>query len=297
MPDGAIVFDNVSKSFRGRTVLRNISCEILPGQRVGIIGPNGSGKTTLLNLLCGLLRPDSGQITFGGNPIVATRFLLEAGILQDTARCFLSLSGNDNIELFRRGPVFRAPQETQALLDSVGIGDSSRRAFRTYSHGMKQRVGLALALLGYPPILIFDEPTNALDPVGIVEMRSLIKQATAGAGTIIMCSHLLHEVELACDRIMVLKEGNLIASFNLTDVQKMRHLYTIRTVNPAEAVAIVNGIAGLRVLKVEGNVLEVESSSHDGYELLKRLMDAGIRCDEFARKETRLEEVFMDVIK
>jgi ABC-2 type transport system ATP-binding protein len=212
MPDRAPVVetDGLTKRFGERTVVDRLDLSIPAGSVCGFVGPNGAGKTTTIRMLLGLIRPSAGTGTVLGHPLTdPARYLDRVGALIEAPAFYPQLSGHDNLlALARLGQVPTAA--IRPALVRVGLDDRGGDLFRRYSLGMKQRLGIAAALLVNPSLLILDEPTNGLDPAGIVEMRSLVRSLSDDGITVFVSSHLLAEVEQICDHLVMIRQGRLV---------------------------------------------------------------------------------------
>ncbi|MEJ8306233.1 ABC transporter ATP-binding protein [Saccharibacillus sacchari] len=209
---------NITKKVRGRTLLKNVSFTVESGEICGLLGPNGAGKTTLIRALTGLIRPDSGDIIIGGCSVVREReaAVTNVGAIVESPIFFPYMTGRENLEnlaLLHPNLPDRAARKRRVneVLEVVRMDKRADEKIKTYSLGMKQRLGIAQALLGDPELLILDEPANGLDPIGIRELRELIlKLKTEFGKTILVSSHLLDELQKICDRIVVIREGELV---------------------------------------------------------------------------------------
>jgi ABC-type multidrug transport system ATPase subunit len=201
---------NISKSYHRIKALQDVSFDVPGGSVFGILGPNGSGKTTLLGIVMDVLIASAGTYTWFGNP-PSEKQRREIGTLLETPNFYHYLSGQHNLEIaafIKHKPV----EDIERVLKLVRLYERRDSKFQTYSLGMKQRLAIAACLLGNPPVLVFDEPTNGLDPSGIAEIRQLIIDLAAAGKTIILASHLLAEVEKVCTHVAILQQGVLIKS-------------------------------------------------------------------------------------
>jgi len=194
--------------------LRSVSLRVSPGEVVGLLGPNGAGKTTLVKMLVGLVRPDSGEALVLGAPLGRSEARREIGYLPDLFRYQPWLNVAEVLELHAGlRPVARAdrPGEVRRALALAGLADRAPDRVGSLSKGLQQRLGLAVALLGHPRLLLLDEPTSALDPTGRADVRSIIHECRAEGTTVLLNSHMLSEVERSCDRVIVLDRGRVLA--------------------------------------------------------------------------------------
>ena len=220
MPESVLRLHHLSKHFQNVRAVEDLTLEVRAGECFGFLGPNGAGKTTTISMILGLLRPTSGRVEVLGQPVTPedTTALREVGALVGAPGFYPYLSGRANLRLLAR--LYPAVDEARiaAVLRRVGLEAAADRKAKTYSTGMKQRLGLAAALLHRPRLLILDEPTSGLDPVGMAEMRTLLRDLAADGVTVFLSSHLLHEVEQVCDRVAVLHRGRLLAQGPVADL-------------------------------------------------------------------------------
>lgn len=211
-----LTVENLSKDYGHIKALRNIDFSVPAGTVFGILGPNGSGKTTLLGIVMDVLRPTSGSYLWNGTP-GSDKQRKEIGTLLETPNFYHYLSGEDNLKIAAeiKG---HGREDIPAVLQTVNLYERRKSKFNTYSLGMKQRLAIASTLLGDPKILVFDEPTNGLDPAGIAEIRELIQQLNRKGKTIIMASHILDEVEKVCTHVAIIQKGVLKTTGSVSDV-------------------------------------------------------------------------------
>ena len=212
---------NLTKSYADFTAVAGISLHIPKGAVYGFLGPNGAGKSTTMKMFLGLTAPTGGSFRIGGKqfPRDRMRILKETGSFIEAPAFYGNLTGEENLDIVRR--ILGLPKSAVSeALELVGLNAHRHRPAKTYSLGMKQRLGLASALIGRPPILILDEPTNGLDPVGIHEIRTLIRSLPERFGcTVLVSSHLLSEIELMADRIGILNHGHLLFEGTLEELK------------------------------------------------------------------------------
>jgi len=263
------------------------------GDRYGLIGPNGAGKTTLLRLLLGLVYATSGEIQLLGEPVPRRlgAVLPQIGGLVEGAAAYAHLSGRANLALLDAagpgGPRRTRKARIAAALDRVGLGGIDGRPFRAYSLGMRQRLGLAGALLRRPELLVLDEPTNGLDPQGITEVRELLLDLHRAGTTVFLSSHLLAEVEQLCSRVGVLDRGRLVLQDELATLTAPTGATVVHTPTPDRVRATLDG----RVAAVDGQRVVVVGA--DPAEVNARLVSAGIAVTGLALERPTLEEVVL----
>ena len=279
--------DRVTKRYGDRAVVSDLSFEARPGRVTGFLGPNGSGKSTTMKIMLDLAAADGGRVTIGGHryrdlpdPSATVGALLDSGAFHPgrTGRNHLRvLSDADGVALSR----------VDEVLELVGLGDAADRRVGAYSLGMRQRLGFAGALLGDPPVLVLDEPANGLDPRGIREMRDLLRERASTGATVLVSSHLLAEVELLADDVVVVNRGRLVTSGALADLQEMTTL--VRTSDNARAQALLR--AEDAMVDVQGDALVVRGLPME--DIGQRAFDAGIAVHELSSHTGSLEERFL----
>lgn len=287
--------NGISKSYKKVKALNNLSLQINQGEVYGILGPNGSGKTTTLGIILDVLKSDSGTFSwFGKAPSKESR--KKIGSLLETPNFYPYLTARQNLSL-----VCKIKQvdesEVDRVLTVVNLIERANSKFRTFSLGMKQRLALASALLGNPDVLVLDEPTNGLDPQGIAEVRTIIKDLAAQGKTIIMASHILDEVEKICSHVAVLKQGNLLTFGPIQAVlNKQEQVYV--AANDMEMLKLVLGqIEGVSNIKPSSTkVYLLLDQGKDSAYLNKALFDKGIVATELGIQKPDLEANFLALI-
>jgi ABC-2 type transport system ATP-binding protein len=270
------------------------------GSIYGFLGPNGAGKTTTWRLALGLLRRQEGSVSFFGRPFHQHRLevLAQVGSLIESPSIYAHLSASENLDLLRR--IYRTPAgRIPEVLALVGLADTGKKKAGEFSLGMKQRLALAAALLHRPKLLILDEPTNGLDPNGIIEMRELLKRLNREEGiSIVVSSHLLPEIEKLVTHVGVIDRGSMIFQGTLaafTRGQEERRSIVVESADPAAAlrVAATEGWAGTLE---DGRLVLPPLSKDDVARLTRRLVQAGIDVHAIGASRGDLESVFMDMI-
>lgn len=290
-----IVTKNLTKRYGRTLAVDSIDLTVCEGDRYGFLGPNGSGKTTLIRMLLGLVYATGGEIEVLGRPVPqrVAEILPQIGALIEGPAAYPHLSGRRNLALLdavgphggrrtRRGRIEEA-------LDRVGLAGVDERPVKAYSLGMRQRLGLAGALLNHPRLLVLDEPTNGLDPRGIKEIRELLVELNADGTTIFLSSHLLNEVELLCTRVGVVDHGRLVLEEDLAALHAATGQILVDTPDPAAAVALLDG----QVQRRDGNRLIVRHD--DPAALNARLVAAGVPITSIQAERRTLEQVVLDV--
>ncbi|MEQ3537898.1 ABC transporter ATP-binding protein [Pseudonocardia tropica] len=287
---------DLRKVFGRVTAVDGVDLDVPAGSVFGMLGPNGSGKTTLIRMLLGLTTPTSGGVELLGLPVpggLATT-LPDVGALVEGPGFHPFLSGRENLRRVAATEPRLAPGEVrpavEAALERVGLDAAAGRRFRGYSLGMKQRLGLAAALLVPRRLVVLDEPTNGLDPAGTREIRTIVAELRAGGATVLLSSHLLSEVEAVCTHVAVLKQGTLLAAGPLDRLLGAADGdWEIATTDPAAALREL-GAAGADA-RAEGAAV-VLAADADGPRLFAGLVGAGVAVHGLARRRTGLEELF-----
>jgi ABC-2 type transport system ATP-binding protein len=284
---------NLTKTYGERPAVAGVDLTVRRGEIYGFLGPNGAGKTTTLRMLLGLIRPTRGSATIlghrPGDPTATRRI----GALIEGPGFYPYLSGRDNLRVMAKHRGLAADEVERALVQ-VDLADRGDDRFKAYSLGMKQRLGVACALLGAPDLLMLDEPTNGLDPAGRNDMRRLVKRLADQGQTVLFSSHLLDEVQDLCDRVAVMSHGRLLTESTVSDLRGSSSLF-VRADPPDVTLAVAMRMAGEdRVELVDGGV-RLDVSTTQAPELTRQLVAAGAQVAEIRPRERSLEEVFFDL--
>jgi ABC-type multidrug transport system ATPase subunit len=282
------------KRFGRVTAVAGVDLRIPAGIRFGLLGPNGSGKTTLVRMLLGLVHATAGEVELLGEPMPrrAARVLPRVGAMVEGPAAWGNLSGRANLRLIDAagpGGGRGRRQRVDDALERVGLGGIDRRPVRAYSLGMRQRLGIAAALLRAPELLLLDEPTNGLDPRGIGEMRDLLIALNEAGTTVVLSSHLLGEVDALCHRVGLMDAGRLVLEEDMTVLRAPTGRVLLRTPDPAAVVAELDG----RVVERSGDLVVVRHD--DPAALNARLVAAGVRVAELAPERRSLEQVVLEL--
>lgn len=285
----------LAKNYGSVRALNGISFEVAKGTVFGILGPNGSGKTTLLGIVMNVLKPTSGSYQLlGSGPAHEQRKLI--GTLLETPNFYHYLSAVQNLRIAAaiKG---RGADDIDRVLDIVNLTQRKNSKFSTYSLGMKQRLAIASCLLGNPDVLVFDEPTNGLDPVGIAEIRELIKKLNQQGKTIIMASHLLDEVEKVCTHVAILKKGDLIASGDVNEILTNEDIVEVAAANIGQLAHVLKQMGGYTSLQEqEGQVQLFYPLGTANMEAINRhCFDNGVVLNKLQVKKKSLETKFFEL--
>jgi ABC-2 type transport system ATP-binding protein len=292
-----IITRALTKRYGAVTAVRSVDLDVREGDRYGLLGPNGSGKTTLVRMLLGLVYATSGEIEVLGRriPSRAREVLPQIGALIEEPAAYPHLSGRANLALLdAAGPGGRAARRTRRqrideALEQVGLAGVGRRPVKTYSLGMRQRLGLAAALIRRPRLLVLDEPGNGLDPRGIRDLRELLTGLNEAGVTVFLSSHLLAEVEQLCTRVGVLNDGRLVLQDDLTMLRAPTGRIVLDTPDADQVAVLLDG----QVEQRDGQRLLVRYE--DVAALNARLVGAGLRVSSIGPQQRTLEEIVLSV--
>jgi ABC-type multidrug transport system ATPase subunit len=296
-------FESVTKRFGERAAVDALSFEVPEGAVVGLLGPNGAGKTTAIRVLLGLARPTTGSAhVLGARPGTAefSAALRQVGTLVEGPSLYANASGRQNLEIQAASLGFRdADKAIDDALTLVGLAGRAGDKTKDYSLGMKQRLGLAIALLQSPRLVVLDEPTNGLDPAGIQEMRRLIKSLPERGTTVLVSSHLLGEVQLMCDRVTIIHQGRMVADGSLGEVLAEAgggaRFEIVVAPGDATRARDVLAAAGVASEASTSARLTVAGDARSGADLNRLLVEAGIYAEELRRGDASLEDVFLEI--
>jgi len=289
----AVVTEHLTKRYGANLAVELVSLTVRRGEVYGFLGPNGAGKTTTLRMLLGLIRPTSGTATVLGHRAGSPSANRQVGALIEGPGFYPYLSGRDNLRVVARYRGLDDPHVERAL-DRVELTARARDPFRSYSLGMKQRLGVAAALLGDPQLLILDEPTNGLDPGGVADLRRLLAGLSAAGQTVLLSSHQLAEVQQVCDRVGVISRGRLITEATVGELRGGGRLL-VRAAPLDAALAVCLRFAGDSGVSVVDDSLRVRLDPARAAELNRTLVTAGVDVHEIRPSERSLEEVFFEM--
>ncbi|NII10084.1 ABC transporter ATP-binding protein [Oleiagrimonas sp. C23AA] len=295
--DWAIRSHQLNRRFDGGKGVHGLDLEVPAGQVYGFLGRNGAGKTTTIRLLLGLLRADEGTVTLLGKPLDWRRreALAQVGAMVEAPSLYAHLSGHQNLAIAcrLRGLPYT---EIERTLQQVELSDDAQRRVGTYSLGMRQRLGVALALLGQPPLLILDEPTNGLDPSGVIAMRDLLRRLSSEHGfTIFLCSHLLSEVEQVATQLGMLEAGRLRFQGSIETLRaQFPDALRVRVDDTVTALAVMRG-AGQQAQLIDEGCLEIAAPSLPDHAINRLLVEAGHAVSAVGRHRHSLEDMFLSL--
>jgi len=279
----------LTKHFGDVVAVEGLDLDVRRGEVLGFLGPNGAGKSTTVGMILGLIAPTAGRIEF--TAVSRTRI----GAIIEGPAFYPYLSGRDNLRALALAFGGVPSGRVDALLRTVGLADHARRRYKTYSTGMKQRLGIASTLLCDPELVILDEPTNGLDPAGQHEVRALIPALAREGRSVILASHLLHEVEQICDHVAILRRGRLLHEGPVDELLNRGGALDVRVAEPARAAAIVSALPSVQRVCVEPEGISVVAPETCAAEISRALGGAGLYPTAMVPRHQSLEDVFLEL--
>ncbi len=295
-----ILCKSLAKRFGSTQAVDHLDLTVGQGDVFGFLGPNGAGKSTTMRMLVGLIRPNAGRCEVFGHDcwtqhVAAMRDV--GGLIEDPA-VYKYLSGRDNLRILANMGRNRTTAEIDEALDIVGLTTRANDKVKNYSHGMKQRLAVALAIVGKPKLVLLDEPTNGLDPQGMREIRDLLRCLAAEHGmTIFLSSHLLNEVEQVCNRVAVVNKGRVVETGLVSELLSATDLCRVTVGNSQQAAEVVSKMGDAAVKNSADGVLTIGLTGIDSAELNRRLVQAGVAVSALAPVKTSLEDIYMRIME
>lgn len=287
------------KRFGTLTAVDGLDLEVRRGEVVGLLGPNGAGKSTTIGMVLGLVAPTAGRAEVMGKDVAAHRseVLAQVGAMLEVTSFYPYLSGRENlmaVALLRGGA---AASRVDPLLQRIGLAPRSGSKFRTYSLGMRQRLGIASTLLNDPAVVILDEPANGLDPAGQREIRDLIRELANEGRGVLLASHILHEVEQECDRVVVLKRGRLLAAGSIAEITRRgsSYLVAVAVAERERAAQAARSADGVQDVHVTADGIEVVAPPAHGATINRALASQQVFAESIVPRQSSLEDVFMEL--
>lgn len=297
-----VQLQHATKIIAGKSIVNNLSFDIPAGEVFGFLGPNGAGKTTTIRMMVGLIKISQGDIFIMGHSITKDfiKAIRNVGAIVENPDLYKYLTGYQNLKHYARMVPGVTKERINKMVEIVGLKDRIHDKTKTYSLGMRQRLGIAQALLHRPSLLVLDEPTNGLDPAGIHELRNYLKRLAHEEGVaVFVSSHLLSEMELMCDRVGILQNGELVSIQNIEDFVKNNGVSRVCvTVNPAQREQAKGLIASFNktALPTENpGQLSIHMNKDEIPAVNKLLMDSGIQIYSIQMQEQTLEEKFLEI--
>lgn len=293
--------NNLTKVFEGKEVVSNVSMTVKKGKIYGFLGPNGAGKTTIMKLITNIIKPTSGSIELFGERLTNTNYevLKRMGTIIEYPVFYERLSAKENLEIHCEYMGFYNKKAINQALELVNLNNIDNKSVKNFSLGMKQRLGLARAIITKPELLILDEPINGLDPVGIKEMRDLFKMLCEEYGiTILISSHILSEIEQIADTIGVIDKGRLIKEVSMENIRDNNTEYIeIRSKQSEKAAYVLEHKLNISNFKVLDNkILRIYDIRKTQSEITKTLVLNNIEIESITKKQSSLESYFLDII-
>jgi ABC-2 type transport system ATP-binding protein len=303
--DAALLTSGLAKRYGETDVVADLDLRVERGELYGFLGPNGAGKTTTIRMALGLIHPSRGDVHLLGRSVAGSEradALRRTGAMIEEPSFYRFLSGRRNLETFARAGRNRDDVRDRLgrideTLERVGLGDAGRKRVKAYSQGMRQRLGIALALLGRPEMLVLDEPTNGLDPSGMREIRQLLRSLADDGTTVFVSSHLLGEVEAVCDRVGVLSRGRLVAEGPPSVLRGAGRTFRIEVDDVERATRAVGELAGVEVSAAAGALSCTLSDSVEPADVNAALVGAGVRVSALVPQRRSLEDVFLELVE
>lgn len=289
----------LTKKFKDTVAVNDLTFNVAEGEVLGFLGPNGAGKSTTVGMVLGLIHPDEGTVRILGEDVQGHQHIVadSVGAIIENPAFYPYLSGRDNLMAHALAVGNVPTSRIDALLTLVNLGERGNDKFKTYSLGMKQRLGIASTLLTEPALVILDEPTNGLDPAGQREIRSIIPRLADEGHSVLLASHLLHEVEQVSDRVAIVRRGHLITEGSVDELLKRGG--AIDVVVPADvndqARDILRRLPGVEQATIENGRIVVVAPLEMGADLNRALVDAGIYASAITPKKNSLEDLFLEL--
>lgn len=286
----------LSKSYKKIQAIQNLNLKILDGQAYGILGPNGSGKTTTLSIVTGIIRQDVGSFSwFGESPKASQRRNIGSLIETPHFYPYLNLEKNLRIICDIKGLTY---QDINRVLDKARLSERKKSAFSALSLGMKQRLGIAAALLGDPRVLVLDEPTNGLDPEGIAEVREVVIEQVERGKTLILASHILNEVEKICNHVAILKRGELLADGPVKELLAEEEIIEISCENNQNLMEKLKGSQLAKEIEIENGLLVITLTEKvSPADINAFAFSKGILINHMLSRKRSLESQFLELVK
>jgi ABC-2 type transport system ATP-binding protein len=297
MPQLAISVSDLSKKYDTGFAVSHTNFEVPLGTICGFVGPNGAGKTTTIRMLLGLITPTGGKGEILGEPITSPeKYLSRVGAMIEGPAFYPALSGAENLKVLATLGGFPIERVDQ-LLEQVGLAERGKSKYKTYSLGMKQRLGIAAALLPNPKLLILDEPTNGLDPEGIQEIRQLLRKLADSGTTVFVSSHLLSELELISEYLVMLRKGEVVFAGPMQELFDAQQPYMlVKTANPSDLEKVISlAVSAGHKAHIRDGVAHIEGPAEWAGELNRLAFGAGILLTQLSPQLPNLEETFFEM--
>jgi ABC-2 type transport system ATP-binding protein len=297
MPEAPVEVRGLSKRYGEIVAVDDVDLNVAAGDVYGYLGPNGAGKTTSLRMLLGLIRPTAGSVSlFGRDPQVTVKALERVAGFVEAPRFYPYLSGRRNLELLAAFDGGEAAKRIGGALDTVELADRAKDRVGGYSHGMKQRLGIAAALLRDPKLMLLDEPATGLDPAGMRDMRTLIRRLSESGMTVMLSSHQLAEVEELCNRVAIIRTGRVVYEGAIAELKRTAAGgYRLRTTDDERALRVCRAQEGIADVHRDNGFIRFTGGEEAAAQLSVALVESGAAIVELARQAASLEDLFFDL--
>jgi len=287
----------LTKRFGTLEAVKNLNLELRRGEVFGLLGPNGAGKSTTIGMILGLIAPTEGAIELFGHNLKENQWaaLRRVGAVIEEPAFYPYLSGWNNLEALARSIGGINKNRISEVLERVNLQDRANDKYSHYSMGMKQRLGIASTLLRDPELLILDEPTSGLDPAGTKEVRDLIPQLAHESRTVLLCSHLLHEVEMVCNRVAILKQGVMVANAPVQELLSQNQIIQVKVDDFGKAAAILTGLPWIESVRKEDSYLVVDAGKESPSHVNQVLAENHIYASQLTTRNASLESIFLQL--
>ena len=297
----ALSIKNITKIYGKKTAADHVSFDIHRGEIFGFLGPNGAGKTTVIKSILGFIFPDEGEVVINGYNTKThyEKAMASVGGIVENPEMYTNLSARQNIEMYARLHGSIPKSRIDEVISDVGLSARSKEAIKKYSLGMKQRIGLAQAMVHKPNLLILDEPTNGLDPTGIHQLRDILKKYAHEDGAAVMVSsHILSEMQLLCDRVGIINNGKLISVCSMEELSRQMNpttQYSIKVSDAAKAAELLSDNEAVSKAETNEDMITAEISEENIASIVRLLVTSGVDISEVRKIESSLEDIFLQV--
>jgi ABC-2 type transport system ATP-binding protein len=288
---------NLKKTIKGKEIVKGVNLTLYPSQIFGFLGPNGAGKTTTIRMIVGLIKPTEGSVTICGYSVAHdfVKALSNIGCIIESPDMYKYLTGMENLLQFAAMDKTISQQRIKDVIEMVGLQHRVNDKVSTYSLGMRQRLGIAQAIMSRPKLLILDEPTNGLDPAGITDFRNLIRKLAYEEGmTVFVSSHLLLEIQQMCDVVSIIKQGSVIKTVNVQDILHDDRIEW-QLNNPEKAIALLLEHWAIEGVQLKRNTISADISQHPLDKINECFIKEGIALTYCSTKQNTLEDLFLDL--
>ena len=288
---------NLKKTIKGKEIVKGVNLTLYPSQIYGFLGPNGAGKTTTIRMIVGLIKPTEGSVTICGYSVTHdfVKALSNVGCIIESPDMYNYLTGMENLLQFAAMDKRISQKRIKDVVEMVGLQHRVNDKTNTYSLGMRQRLGIAQAIMSRPKLLILDEPTNGLDPAGITEFRNLIRKLAYEEGmTVFVSSHLLMEIQQMCDIVSIIKQGSVIKTANVQDIlHEGRIEWELN--DPEKAISLLRDHWSIKAVQLKKNTLSADVSQHPLAEINEVFIREGLALTYCSTKQNTLEDLFLEL--